>query len=170
MQLIDSYNRIHDYLRISLTDKCNLNCLYCNPADYQYHAFHNKQILSYEEIIRVVKIFTSMLGFKKIRFTGGEPLVRKNILTLFDKISVLKKQHDFELGLTTNGTLLEDKIEHLKSFGLDKLNISLDSLKPDKFRRITGKENYESVMSAINKAEELGFNPLKVSSLNPLSL
>ncbi len=162
-QLIDSYGRVHNYLRISLTDKCNLNCLYCNPTDYHYRAFHNKKILTYEEIVRVVKIFTSMLGFEKIRFTGGEPLVRKDILTLFDSVNELKKQYDFEMGLTTNGTLLEDKIEFLKQSGLDKLNISLDSLKPDKFKMITGKDNYENVIRSIAKAEQLGFNPLKIN-------
>ena len=162
-QLKDSYGRIHDYLRISLTDKCNLNCVYCNPADYNHNTFLNKQILTYEEVVRVVKIFTSMFGFKKIRFTGGEPLVRKDILNLFESVSELKKQSSFEIGLTTNGTLLEDKIEYLKKYGIAKLNISLDSLKPDKFKIITGKDNYESVMRAIKKAEQLGFNPLKIN-------
>ncbi len=161
--LIDKYGRVHDYLRISLTDRCNLNCLYCNPISYQQNNYHRSDVLDYSEILRLIKIFTGELGFKKIRFTGGEPLVRKDILTLFESVSELKSIYNFEIGLTTNGTLLEDKLTSLKKFGVDKLNISLDSLKAENFKFITGRNNLENVIRSINKAEELGFNPLKIN-------
>ncbi|HUX93124.1 MAG TPA: radical SAM protein, partial [Ignavibacteriaceae bacterium] len=103
------------------------------------------------------------LGVKKIRFTGGEPLVRKDIMHFFSSVSQLKQQYGFEFGLTTNGTLLEDKLDNLKSFGLDKLNISLDSLRPERFKYITGKDNLESVIRSIRKASEIGFEPLKIN-------
>jgi cyclic pyranopterin phosphate synthase len=162
-QLTDSHNRIHEYLRISLTDKCNLNCLYCNPISNRQNNYHQSDILDYSEILRLIKLFTGELGFKKIRFTGGEPMVRKDILTLFESVSELKSIYNFEIGITTNGTLLEDKLTSLKKFGVDKLNISLDSLKEDNFKLITGKNNLNNVIRAINKAEELGFNPLKIN-------
>ncbi len=162
-KITDSHNRIHDYLRISLTDRCNLNCLYCNPASYQQNNYSRSNILGYPEILRIIKIFSGELGFKKIRFTGGEPMVRKDILALFESISELKSNYNFEIGLTTNGTLLEDKLTSLKKFGVDNLNISLDSLKADKFKFITGRNKLESVIRSINKAEELGFNPLKIN-------
>jgi cyclic pyranopterin phosphate synthase len=162
-KLTDSHSRIHDYLRVSLTDKCNLNCLYCNPSSYQQNNYRRSDILNYSEILRLIKIFIGELGFKKIRFTGGEPLVRKDILTLFESVNELKSIYNFEIGITTNGTLLEDKLTSLKKFGVDKLNISLDSLKEDNFKLIAGRNNLKSVIRAINKAEELGFNPLKIN-------
>ena len=162
-ELTDSFNRIHDYLRISLTDKCNLNCIYCNPADFGFTKLRRNEILSFDELIRLINIFAGKLGIKKIRFTGGEPLVRKNIIEFFKMIYPLKNKFGFTTGLTTNGTLLEDKLETLKDFGLDKLNISLDSLKPDRFKFITGKDNLNSVLRSITKALELGFYPLKIN-------
>ena len=161
--LKDRHNRVHNYLRISLTDRCNLRCLYCNPDDFQLINYPQADILNFDEILRIIKIFTGSLGFKKIRFTGGEPFVRKGILHLFEEVDKLKTIYNFDVGITTNGTLLEDKIESLKNFGVDKLNISLDSLNADKFKFITGKDNYEYTMSAIYKAIDLGFNPLKIN-------
>ena len=163
IELTDKYNRVHNYLRLSLTDRCNLNCIYCNPADFQLIKTPRADILNFDEILRIIKIFTGSLGFNKIRFTGGEPFVRKGILNLFEEVSKLKSVHNFDVGITTNGTLLEDKLASLKKYGVDKLNISLDSLKAEKFKFITGKDNFESTMRSINKAIELGFNPLKIN-------
>ncbi len=162
-ELIDGFNRIHDYLRISLTDKCNLNCIYCNPSLYSTKKLTKKEILSFDELLRLIDLFTGRLGIKKIRFTGGEPLVRNNVLEFFGSVYELKRKYGFEIGLTTNGTLLEDKLFELKRFGIDKLNISMDSLKPGRFQYITGKNNLDTVKNSINKAAEIGFDPLKIN-------
>ena len=161
--LKDSFNRIHDYLRISLTDKCNLNCIYCNPLEHQSKKLNKNKILTFDELLRLINIFSGGLGINKIRFTGGEPLVRRNILGFFKSVHLLKIKYGFELGLTTNGTLLEGNLQELKGYGIDKLNISLDSLKPERFQYITGKDNLDSVIRSINKATDLGFNPLKIN-------
>ena len=161
--LTDNFNRVHDYLRISLTDKCNLNCIYCNPAKNYITKLQRDELLSYDELLRLISIFTGKLGVKKIRFTGGEPLVRKGVINFFKNVYLLKKQFGFTTGLTTNGTLLEEILPELKELGLDKLNISLDSLKPERFKYITGKDNLDSVLKAVSKAIKLGFNPLKIN-------
>jgi molybdenum cofactor biosynthesis protein A len=161
--LIDSFNRVHDYLRISLTDKCNLNCIYCNPSDYKINKLQRNQILSFDELLRLINIFAGKLGIKKIRFTGGEPLVRKDVLSFFQSVFSLKQKYGFETGITTNGTLLEDKLESLKKYSIDKLNISIDSLNPGKYKFITGKDNLIEVLRSIKKANELIFNPLKLN-------
>ena len=162
-KLIDSFDRVHDYLRISLTDKCNLNCIYCNPLDYKINKLQRNQILSFDELLRLINIFAGKLGIKKIRFTGGEPLVRKDVLSFFQSVFSLKQKYGFESGLTTNGTLLEDKLVYLKNYGMDRLNISIDSLNPGKYKYITGKDNLIEVLRSIKKANELGFNPLKLN-------
>jgi len=161
--LVDNFNRIHDYLRISLTDKCNLNCIYCNPSDYKTPKLERNQILSFDELLRLIDIFTGKLGINKIRFTGGEPLVRKDVLSFFREVYSFKLKYGFEIGLTTNGTLLEDKLIDLKNHGLDRLNISIDSLNPGKYKFITGKDNLNEVLRSVIKANQLGFNPLKLN-------
>lgn len=165
MKLIDNFNRTHDYLRISLTDKCNLNCIYCNPKTLQRSSLHQSELLNFEELIDLTTIFLQSFGVKKIRFTGGEPLARKNILQFFEKVSRLKNDYDFELGLTTNGTLLEKNLEILKQFRFDKLNISLDSLNRKKFEAITGNDSLNNVLRSIEKAQRLGFSPLKLNAV-----
>lgn len=161
--LTDSFNRVHDYLRISLTDKCNLNCIYCNPSDYKVVKLQQNQILSFDELLRLIKIFAGKLGIKKIRFTGGEPLVRKDVLSFLQEVYSVKLKYGFDIGLTTNGTLLEDKLISLKNHGIDRLNISIDSLNPGKYKFITGKDNLNEVLRSIIKANQLGFNPLKLN-------
>ncbi len=163
--LKDNFNRVHDYLRISLTDKCNLNCIYCNPAGSGSIKLDKRSVLSYDEILRLIDIFAGRLGIKKIRFTGGEPLVRKDILYFFEEVYKKKLKYGFETGLTTNGTLLEDKLESLKNSGLDKLNISLDSLKQYNFRFITGSDGLSKVLRALDKAAETGFSSLKLNAV-----
>lgn len=162
-QLLDNFNRVHDYLRISLTDKCNLNCLYCNPLNRSKTLLSKSLFLSNEEILRLINIFVKEFGFNKIRFTGGEPLVRSDIFALLEKVNQLKRVSDFQVGLTTNGTLLDGKLSKLKEFGVDKLNISLDTLNSEKFKFITARDNIESVMQAVKKAKELDFPSLKIN-------
>lgn len=164
IQLVDKFSRIHDYLRISLTDKCNLKCIYCNPNDEAPKLFHS-QILTYDELTRLIRIFVQRLGTKKIRLTGGEPLTRKDVMIFFESLAKLKEENPFQLCITTNGTLLEDKIVRLKNLGLDNLNISLDSLQRERFLQITGKDCLASTLRSIELAESLGFSPLKINTV-----
>jgi len=164
-KLIDKFGRQHTYLRISLTDKCNLNCTYCNPENEDFEKLRMLQILSFEELARLIKIFVTELGFTKVRLTGGEPLVRKNILAFFGMLAEIKKESNFELAITTNGTLLEDKIVQLKELGLNKINISLDSLNRRKFQKITGHDNFDKVIRSIYAAEKLNYSPVKINSV-----
>ncbi|AFN74318.1 molybdenum cofactor synthesis 1 [Melioribacter roseus P3M-2] len=163
MKLTDKFGRIHDYVRISLIDKCYFNCIYCNPSNSPARYDTNKSILSYEELYRLIRILVRNLEVKKIRFTGGEPLIRKNVINFFEMIYPLKKQYGFEIGITTNGARLSDKIESLKNFGVDKLNISLDTLNRNKFIAITGKDYFVQTLSAIEKATGLNFKSVKVN-------
>ena len=163
MKLIDNYNRVHSYLRISLTDRCNLNCIYCNPADMYQKGLHKKDILSYEEILRTIHFFAGKFEFKKFRFTGGEPLSRRHVFDFFDEVKKIKDKFGLKIGLTTNGTLLCGKATRLKNSGIDNLNISLDSLQAENFHHISGKKDLQSVLSAIDEAEESGFNPVKIN-------
>ena len=163
MKLIDKYNRVHNYLRISLTDKCNFNCIYCNPSDGDHFLVSKNNILTYEEILRIIHIFADKLEFKKIRFTGGEPLVRKSVFEFFNEVKKIKDKFNLQLGITTNGTLLEGNAQRLKNTGIEKLNISLDSLKPELFYKITGRNNLQNVLDAIDESVEAGFDPVKIN-------
>lgn len=165
MKLIDSHNRVHNYLRISLTDKCNLNCTYCNPNGIGAKGIKNSAMLSNEELLRLIKLFVVDFEFTKIRLTGGEPLARKDSLELFDSIRELKTKHPFALGITTNGTFLLDKLDNLKENGLDKLNISLDTLDKLKFKSITGSDKLNEVLNSIDKAIKLKFSPIKINTV-----
>ncbi|MGB9856317.1 MAG: GTP 3',8-cyclase MoaA [Caldisericum exile] len=165
MKLTDNFDRIHDYVRISLIDKCNLNCIYCNPSNTLAKFETNKSILSYEELYRLIHILIRDLEVKKIRFTGGEPLIRKDVIKFFEMISSLKKQYGFEIGITTNGTHLLEKLEALKKFGVDRLNISLDTLSRTKFIAITGKDFFDETITAIQKAISLDFKSVKVNAV-----
>lgn len=151
----DKYGRDIDYLRISLTDKCNLRCVYCMEKDHNTFTKEDS-LMTLEEILRVVRVCTS-LGIKKVRFTGGEPLVRQDIVDLIKAVNEIKGIE--EICLTTNGVLLEDKIYELINHGLKRVNISLDTLKEDKFKEITRGGDLNKVLSSINKALE---NNLKV--------
>jgi len=163
MKLTDKYNRTHDYLRFSLTDKCNLNCLYCNPTDQKLNLLRNDEILTNDESLRLISIFVKQFEFKKIRFTGGEPLARKDIIDLISALKALHENYSLEIGITTNGTMLFENLNKLKASGVTKLNISLDSLDKIKFQKITGKDKFSNVMDSILLAEELGFYPLKIN-------
>jgi GTP 3',8-cyclase len=160
-KLIDSYNRHLNYLRISVTDRCNLNCCYCEPRKRILKLSHN-EILSYEEILRLVQIGIS-LGITKVRVTGGEPLVRKGIYDFLICLRALKGLED--ISLTTNAVLLEENLEKLKKVGIKRINISLDTLSRNKFKKITGHDCFERVWSAILKAHAMGFNPIKLNTV-----
>lgn len=163
MKLMDSFNRVHDYVRISLIDKCNLNCIYCNPSNTLTKFESNKSILSYEELFRLIQILLRDLEVKKIRFTGGEPLIRKNVIKLFEMISSLQNRYNFEVGITTNGTQLLDKIDLLHQYGVHLLNISLDTLNKTKFIAITGRDYFDETLSSIQKAVATGYKSVKVN-------
>ena len=150
--MIDKFGREIDYLRISVTENCNLKCIYCVDEDNILNTC-NKDILSDDEIIRIAKECAS-LGIKKIRITGGEPLIRKNIENLIYELNNIKGIE--EIYITTNGVLLHDKIENLKKNGLRGVNISLDSLKEERFKKLTRFNKLSQVLSSIDKALELG--------------
>lgn len=159
VKLIDNYNRMINYLRVSITDRCNLRCMYCVP-DGKIPKLGHKEILSYEEILRVIRIAIS-LGVNKVRVTGGEPLVRKGVydfLKILTHISALK-----DISLTTNGVLLEQNAEKIKDAGIRRINVSLDSLIRDNFKLITGYDKLDRVWRGIEKAMALGFDPIKIN-------
>ena len=163
MKLIDNFNRVHNYLRISLTDKCNLNCIYCNPSGENQKSLHKENILTYEELLKIIHFFAETFEFKKIRFTGGEPLVRKGVFDFFDEVKKIKDKFNLQIGLTTNGIFLSGNMIRLKKSGIDNLNISLDSLQPENFMRISGKNNLPGVLNAIDEAEDSGFSNIKLN-------
>lgn len=158
-KLIDRYHRNLNYLRISITDRCNLKCMYCVPRD-RIPKLPYKEILSYEEILRVVNIGIR-LGISKVRITGGEPLVRKGVYHFLDQLTKLEGLED--ISLTTNGVLLRDHIEKIKSAGIKRINISLDTLNRKKFKKITGFDLFDQVWEGIEMAREMGFYPIKIN-------
>ncbi len=157
--LIDRFNRKINYLRISVTDRCNLRCLYCMPEE-GIELFPSNKILSFEEILFFVET-VSNLGVNKIRITGGEPLIRKNVQFLIKSICKLENVND--VALTTNGVLLEKYINELVDAGLRRVNISLDTLKRDKFKFITRRDFFSEVIRGIKSAVKNGLNPVKVN-------
>src|SRR5688572_25292485 len=155
--LRDSFGRAIRDLRVSLTDRCNFRCFYCLPHGEPPIA-PKEQMLSYEEIENACDIFVS-LGIEKIRLTGGEPMLRRDIETIIAKLSKLKTQGDHDrylqdLALTTNGYYLPDRARALKAAGLDRITISLDSLKRDVFKRMTGVDVLDKVLAGIEAAKE----------------
>jgi cyclic pyranopterin phosphate synthase len=159
MPLVDSYNRTIDYLRISVTDRCNFRCIYCMPEEGAPVA-PKADILSFEEIERLVRIAIS-LGMTKIRLTGGEPLVRKDIDRLVQKIGALPGLRD--LSMTTNGFLLARHAAEFAANGLNRINISLDTLRPDRFARLARRGNLDDVLRGIDAATNAGLTPIKLN-------
>lgn len=158
--LIDQYGRTINYLRVSVTDRCNLRCTYCMPEEGVPLKPHS-EILSYESIALIAHE-AGRLGITKIRFTGGEPLVRKNIESLVEMIRLTGKYN--EITMTTNGTLLTlDKAKMLKEAGLTRINISLDTLDPDRYHSLTRCGNIKDALSGVNAARETGLNPIKIN-------
>ena len=161
LPLEDSYRRRIDYLRLSITDRCNLRCTYCMPSDGVSSLSHD-EVLRYEEILRLVTVMTK-LGISKIRLTGGEPLVRKGIISLCERIvAVPGVRH---LSLTTNGVLLAQYAADLRRAGVRRVNVSLDTLRRDRFFAITRRDAWDDVWRGILAAREAGLAPVKLNSV-----
>ena len=154
----DSFGRTIDYLRISLTDRCDLRCIYCMPAEGVENIPH-REILTFEETARLVRIMAG-LGVRKIRLTGGEPLIRRDICSLVAMIDAVDGIE--EICLTTNGTTLSDHAVMLRDAGVDRINVSLDTVDRDVYKRITGADRLDDVMRGIDTAYGLGI-PLKIN-------
>lgn len=159
-ELIDPHCRKLNYLRISITDRCNLRCLYCAPPNLKIPKLSHRDILSYEEILRLVRIGVS-LGISKVRITGGEPLIRKGVGNFLSELGRIREISD--LSLTTNGVLLREHLESIRMAGIRRLNISLDTLSPEKFRYITGRDDFRPVWEGILSAHHQGFSPIKLN-------
>ena len=157
-KLIDQFGRVVDYIRLSITDRCDFRCVYCMSEDMTF--LPRDEVLSLEECARLVKIFVG-LGVSKVRITGGEPLVRKNALWLFEEIG----QYVPELVLTTNGSQLEKQAAALKKAGVKRINISIDSLKPERFKKITRTGNIEQVLAGLQASIHAGFEGIKLNTV-----
>ena len=161
--LRDSFGRAIRDLRVSLTDRCNFRCFYCLPHGEPPIA-PKEQMLSYEEIEYVCEIFVS-LGIEKLRLTGGEPMLRRDIETIIEKLSKLKSRGLIDLALTTNGYFLPERAQALKTAGLDRVTISVDSLKGDVFKRMTGVDVLDKVLAGIAAAKAAGLEPIKINAV-----
>ncbi len=157
--LLDLYRRRINYLRISVTDRCNLRCRYCMPEEGIPLLPHD-EILTYEEILRIVRVFAQE-GISKVRLTGGEPLVRRGIVEFISCLSRIEEIKD--LSLTTNGILLKELAQDLKKAGLKRVNISLDSLRKERFFQITRKDAFDRVWAGIEAALEARLSPIKIN-------
>lgn len=157
--LEDRFKRRLNYLRVSVTDRCNLRCIYCVPQESRPHLDH-AEILRYEEILRVVRIGVS-LGIDKIRITGGEPLVRKGLMPFLQQLQGIDGIR--EVTLTTNAVLVGPFLKTLRAHGIRRLNISLDTLRRERFARLTGRDRFEQVWANVQQALQLGFRPLKIN-------
>lgn len=176
--LIDDNGRVLKDLRISVTDRCNFRCLYCLPETEEAADFYRQRhpvpqpitrnwmprtaLLSYEEITRIARIATS-LGIEKLRITGGEPLLRKNLHLLIASLATIPGIQD--LAMTTNGFLFAEQAEDLRRAGLHRVSFSLDSLEPETFQRMTGRNGLNQVLAAIDKALHIGFHPVKINAV-----
>ena len=159
-QLIDQFGRTVNYIRLSITDRCDFRCTYCMGEDMQF--LPRNEVLDLEECARLVKVFVS-LGVSKVRITGGEPLVRKNALWLFEEIGQLEGLH--ELVVTTNGSQLEKHAHALKKAGVKRINISIDSLVPERFNSITRTGNLKQVLAGLDASIAAGFKSIKINTV-----
>ncbi len=161
-RLIDRFGRLHNNLRISVTDRCNIRCFYCMPAD-NVEFMPKAHLLTFEEIERIVRVGTR-LGIDRIRLTGGEPLVRRDLHVLVQRLAAVPGIID--IGLTTNGILLDEQAQLLRDAGLKRLNISLDALDPEVFKAVTRRDGYERVLAGIEAARKAGFSPIKLNAVS----
>ena len=161
-RLIDSFGRVHNNLRVSVTDRCNIRCFYCMPAD-NVEFMPKAELLTFEEIERVVRVGTA-LGIDRVRLTGGEPLVRRDLPQLISQL--VKIPGIVDIGLTTNGVLLGEQAQQLRDAGLQRLNISLDALDPEVFKRVTRRDSYDKVVEGIQAARDAGFSPIKLNAVS----
>lgn len=160
LKLIDQFGRTVDYIRLSITDRCDFRCVYCMAEEMTF--LPREVVLSLEECARLVKVFVA-LGVSKVRITGGEPLVRKNALWLFNEVGKLSGLK--ELVLTTNGSQLEKQAQDLKNAGVKRINISLDSLDPVRFKKITRIGELDKVLRGIQAAKHAGFENIKLNTV-----
>jgi len=157
--LTDRYQRPIDYLRVSITDRCDLRCIYCTPLGGSPKLAHD-DILSYEEFLHLIQVAVDM-GITKVRLTGGEPLVRKGVTDFCRRLAGLPGLQS--LSLTTNGVMLEELAQDVYDAGIRRINISLDTLQPQKFLRITRRDEFHRVWRGIQAAEKVGFSPIKIN-------
>lgn len=160
LPLIDSYGRIHNNLRISVTDRCNVRCVYCMPESVTF--LPRSELLSFEEIERFVRL-TVPLGVDKVRLTGGEPLVRRDLTALIARLTAIPGIRD--VGLTTNGILLAPLARPMWDAGLRRINVSLDTLDPVRFQQLTRRTGLDRVIAGIEAAKTAGFDPVKVNAV-----
>lgn len=159
--LKDNFLRVHNYLRLSVTDKCNLRCRYCMPPEGVEYIPHDK-IMRNEDFARVIDIFSRM-GVTKIRFTGGEPFVRRGLMDIIE--SARKASPDIELCLTTNGVLLNEYTDNLKRLEVKRLNISLDTMSESRFHELTGRDYFKTVINNIEKVSDSDFFNIKINTV-----
>jgi cyclic pyranopterin phosphate synthase len=159
-QLIDTFGRAHNNLRISVTDRCNLRCTYCMPEEVVF--LDRAELLTFEEITHFVRV-AAPLGIDKVRLTGGEPLMRRHLKQLVRLLATVAGIHD--LGLTTNGLLLADHAQALFDAGLRRINVSLDTLDPQRFRAVARRDGLEQVLAGLAAAKRVGFGPIKVNAV-----
>jgi len=160
-KLIDNLGREISYLRVSITDRCNYRCIYCKPEE-QFEFIPHEEILRYEEIVEIIEEAVN-LGVSKVRITGGEPLARKGVIDFIKKLREIKKLED--ISLTTNGFFLSEYAERLKDAGLNRVNISLDSLQEEKYKKITRGGSLETALKGIDSALKAGLLPIKINTV-----
>ncbi len=160
--LIDTYGRVATDLRVSLTDKCNLRCTYCMPEE-GLKWLGKSELLSDDEIVRLIRIAVTDLGITEVRFTGGEPLLRPGLVSIVEQCAALTPRP--KMSLTTNGIGLKRTAIALKAAGLDRVNVSLDTLRPDVFKTLTRRDRHHDVLDGMAAAREAGLNPVKVNTV-----
>ncbi|MCE9534119.1 MAG: GTP 3',8-cyclase MoaA [Planctomycetes bacterium] len=159
--LVDGYGRIHNNLRVSVTDRCNLRCTYCMPEEVVFR--DRSELLSFEEITHFVRV-AAPLGIDKVRLTGGEPLMRRDLAKLVVMLKEIPGIRD--IGVTTNGILLADQAQALHDAGLERLNVSLDTLDPGRFRELTRRDGLDKVLAGLAEAKRVGFEPIKINAVS----
>ena len=160
--LVDRFGRVHSDLRVSLTDKCNLRCTYCMPAE-GLDWLPSPELLTDDEVVRLVSIAVTQLGITKVRLTGGEPLLRRGLLDIVGRLAALDPHPT--LALTTNGIGLARLAGDLASAGLDRVNVSLDTLLPDRFRELTRRDRLDDVIAGLEAAAAAGLTPVKLNAV-----
>ena len=160
-QLIDTYGRVHRDLRVSLTDRCNLRCNYCLPEEFS-DWLPSEKLLTTDELIRVIQVAVNC-GITEVRLTGGEPLLRPDIVEIVSRISKLENAP--QLSLTTNGIKLAGLAQNLKDAGLSRINVSLDTLRPDRFNELTHRDRFDDVQKGLKAAKDSGLTPIKINSV-----
>jgi GTP 3',8-cyclase len=160
--LTDSYGRVATDLRVSLTDRCNLRCAYCMPPE-GLDWLPAPEVLTGDEIARLIRIGVETLGIREVRFTGGEPLLRRDLVSIIEATAALSPRPD--IALTTNGIGLERRAAELRAAGVDRINVSLDTLRPEVFRKLTRRDRLTDVLSGLAAAAAVGFTPVKVNAV-----